>query len=52
MTHCFGGSLLSTCLIPFADFMNHSYENCTSYYMVNKNFEINGGNKGYRERKE
>ena len=51
MTHSFGGSLISTCLIPFADFLNHSYTNCTSYYMINSNYELNDEHKSYKVRK-
>ena len=40
MTRCFGWSLPSTSLVPFADMLNHSNE-ATTYYLVNKKFERN-----------
>lgn len=40
MTRCFGWSLPSTSLVPFADMLNHSNE-ATTYFLVNKKFEKN-----------
>ena len=39
MTRCYGWSLPSTFLIPFADLMNH-HNYATTHYMVNKKIEI------------
>ncbi|CAK69023.1 unnamed protein product (macronuclear) [Paramecium tetraurelia] len=38
MSRCFGWSLKSTCIIPIADFLNHSNRACT-HYMVHKGLE-------------
>ncbi|CAD8145583.1 unnamed protein product [Paramecium pentaurelia] len=38
MSRCFGWSLKSTCLIPIADFLNHSNRACT-HYMVHSGIE-------------
>jgi hypothetical protein len=38
MTRCYGWSLPSTCLVPFADMMNHSCES-TTHYIVNSLYE-------------
>ncbi|CAD8146494.1 unnamed protein product [Paramecium octaurelia] len=38
MSRCFGWSLKSTCIIPIADFLNHSNKACT-HYMVHKGLE-------------
>ena len=35
MTRCFGWSLPSTCLVPFADMFNHNCE-ATTHYVVHK----------------
>ena len=38
MSRCFGWALNSTCLIPIADFLNHSNKACT-HYMVHSGLE-------------
>ncbi|CAK71222.1 unnamed protein product (macronuclear) [Paramecium tetraurelia] len=38
MSRCFGWDLKSTCLVPIADFLNHSNKACT-HYMVHSALE-------------
>lgn len=38
MTRCFGWSLKSTSLVPFADMLNHS-NNATTHYVVHSGIE-------------
>ena len=40
MTRCFGWSLPSTSMVPFADMLNHGIEAAT-HYMVNEYYELN-----------
>ena len=40
MTRCFGWTLPSTMIVPFADFHNHSDSGC-SHYIINTKFEEN-----------
>ncbi|CAD8064909.1 unnamed protein product [Paramecium sonneborni] len=44
MSRCFGWALRYTCLIPIADFLNHSNRACT-HYMVHQRLEQGNGIK-------